>query len=123
MKTSKLYIGLNENFHDPAICIMDADGNVLFAEATERYLQYKGGLGCPVDPDLFVEKIFESIDLSQVEEVKLAYSWKKSRHFTSNLFKILGLFQFHNSSIFKRILTSLGAHYSFIILPIAFQHL
>ena len=34
-------IGLATTFHDPAIAIVGPDGEMLFAEATERYLQYK----------------------------------------------------------------------------------
>ncbi len=43
-------IGLATTFHDPAIAIVAPDGVVLFAEATERYLQYKRAPNC--EPDL-----------------------------------------------------------------------
>lgn len=46
------YIGLANSFHDSAIAIVNGDGEVLFAEATERYLQYKRSIG--VAPDLFM---------------------------------------------------------------------
>ena len=46
------YIGLANSFHDSAIAIVDDRGEVLFAEATERYLQYKRSIG--VAPDLFL---------------------------------------------------------------------
>jgi carbamoyltransferase len=42
-------IGLATTFHDPAIAIVGPDGEVLFAEATERYLQYKRAPNCEPD--------------------------------------------------------------------------
>ena len=45
----KYYIGLASTFHDSAIAILDTEGKVLFAEATERRLQYKRALNCPPD--------------------------------------------------------------------------
>ena len=42
-------IGLATTFHDPAIAIVDPDGEVLFAEAAERYLQYKRAPNCEPD--------------------------------------------------------------------------
>ncbi len=46
----RYYIGLASTFHDPALAIVAPDGAVLFAEATERYLQYKRAPNC--EPDL-----------------------------------------------------------------------
>jgi carbamoyltransferase len=37
----KYYIGLSITYHDPALAIIDEQGDVLFAEATERYMQNK----------------------------------------------------------------------------------
>ena len=44
-----VYLGLCSTYHDPALALADANGQVLFAEATERYLQTKRALNC--DPD------------------------------------------------------------------------
>jgi carbamoyltransferase len=46
----RYYIGLASTFHDPALAIVAPDGDVLFAEATERFLQYKRAPNC--EPDL-----------------------------------------------------------------------
>lgn len=46
----RYYIGLATTFHDPAIAIIGPDGEVLFAEAAERFLQYKRAPNC--EPDL-----------------------------------------------------------------------
>ena len=43
------YIGMSCTFHDPALAIVDSEGQVVFAEATERYMQNKRAINCPVD--------------------------------------------------------------------------
>src|ERR1700674_2101242 len=43
-------IGLATTFHEPAIAIVGPDGEVLFAEGAERYLQFKRAPNC--EPDL-----------------------------------------------------------------------
>lgn len=43
------YVGLANSFHDSAISIVDDRGEVVFAEATERYLQHKRTIGIPAD--------------------------------------------------------------------------
>lgn len=48
----RYYIGLAASFHDPSLAIVGPDGEVLFAEGTERYLQNKRALHCP--PDLLL---------------------------------------------------------------------
>lgn len=48
---TKYYVGLSNTLHDSALAIIGPDGQVLFAEATERYLQNKRSIGCA--PDFF----------------------------------------------------------------------
>lgn len=55
--TPTYYIGLGVSYHDPALAIVDEAGSVVFAEATERYLQHKRAIDCEPDtltrlPDL-----------------------------------------------------------------------
>lgn len=50
--TRTYYIGLCATYHDPALALLDEAGNVLFAEATERFLQYKRALDAP--PTTFI---------------------------------------------------------------------
>lgn len=45
------YVGLSNTLHDSALAIVDSTGQVLFAEATERYLQNKRSINCA--PDFF----------------------------------------------------------------------
>lgn len=68
------YIGIANSFHDSAIAIVDAQGEVVFAEATERYLQYKRTIG--IAPDLFMR----TADLVEAycdphAELVIATSW------------------------------------------------
>ncbi|QIJ75838.1 carbamoyltransferase [Methylobacterium sp. NI91] len=46
----RTYLGLATTFHDPALALVGPDGTVLFAEAAERYLQYKRAPNCEPDP-------------------------------------------------------------------------
>ncbi len=45
----KHYIGLSCSFHDPALAIVGPDGEALFAEGAERYLQNKRAFNAPPD--------------------------------------------------------------------------
>ena len=59
MRIGKSYIGLSTTFHDSAIAIVNNDGEVVFAEATERYLQYKTAFN--ISPDV-AHRVTELID-------------------------------------------------------------
>ena len=53
------YIGLATSLHDPSIAIVNSKGEVVFAEATERYVQNKRA---PlISPDQFIHYIAPSI--------------------------------------------------------------
>ncbi|MFE1603073.1 carbamoyltransferase family protein [Methylobacterium sp. ID0610] len=45
----RYYLGLATTFHDPALALIGPDGEILFAEATERFLQYKRAPNCEPD--------------------------------------------------------------------------
>jgi carbamoyltransferase len=71
------YIGLAHSFHDSALAIVNAGGEVVFAEGTERPLQCKRAL-C-IAPDL-VHHVGEIIRkyCDRDAEIVLARSWKSS---------------------------------------------
>lgn len=75
-------IGLATTFHDPAIAIIGPDGTVLFAEATERYLQYKRAPNCEPDPGPRMENLVKRY-IPEDAEVTIATSW--SAEFTGFL--------------------------------------
>ncbi|WP_158253723.1 carbamoyltransferase family protein [Chromobacterium alticapitis] len=70
------YIGFSNSFHDSAIAIVDSSGRVVFAEATERPLQYKRAFN--IAPDLF-HRTGELIAryCEPDAELVLAYSWSE----------------------------------------------
>ena len=67
-------IGLATTFHDPAIAIIGPDGAVLFAEATERYLQYKRAPNCEPDSAPRMEGLLKRY-IPKDAEVRIATSW------------------------------------------------
>lgn len=75
-------IGLATTFHDPAIAIIGPDGAVLFAEATERYLQFKRAPNCEPDTGPRMEGLLKRY-IPKGAEITLATSW--SAEFTGFL--------------------------------------
>lgn len=75
-------IGLATTFHDPAIAIIGPDGAVLFAEATERYLQYKRAPNCEADTVSRMEGLLKRY-IPASAEIRIATSW--SEEFTGFL--------------------------------------
>lgn len=67
-------IGLATTFHDPALAIIGPDGEVLFAEATERYLQYKRAPNCEPDSAPRMEGLLKRY-IPKDAEVRIATSW------------------------------------------------
>lgn len=72
----KNYIGLAITPHDPAICIVNADGEVVFAQSAERYLQNKRAWHSPADDIFFVRKLIEEYCDPNIELI-IACSWEK----------------------------------------------
>ncbi len=107
----KLYIGLNENFHDPSICVLNEAGEILFAEATERFFQYKMAIGCPADPDFLVERIFSHIDVKEIDELVVAYSWNRARHRSMKLLNVTGISNFDDNYWLRKWFRKKGVHY------------
>ncbi len=87
MKT--YYIGLSITYHDPALAILDEDGRVLFAEATERYLQNKRALNCDADPILRLEELLARYCPDPGAFV-IATNWLKRRPLYENMIAALG---------------------------------
>jgi carbamoyltransferase len=47
--SEKFYFGLSNSLHDPAMAVVSSDGDVLYAEASERLLQHKRAMGLTAD--------------------------------------------------------------------------
>ncbi len=86
---STYYIGLSVTYHDSALAIINAQGEVLFAEATERYLQNKRALNCEPDqlyrlPELLAEYC------PQPSQFVIASNWRNKRPLYETIVKKLG---------------------------------
>ncbi len=70
------YIGVANSFHDSALSVVNSSGEVVFAESTERYIQYKRALN--VMPDLYsrTSKMIEQY-CEPDAEIVIAYAWSK----------------------------------------------
>jgi len=109
----KIYIGLNDNFHDPAVAIMNNKGELLFVESAERHLQNKRALGCPADVNSYAEQIITNYFSKGSYRVVIGSSWSKKRVVLSNFFNLIGFFNYDSNSFFRKILKKKGAHRSF----------
>lgn len=104
------YIGVGTTFHDPSISIINGKGEVIFAEGTERHLQFKRALGCPADPVIWIDTILEKYcDVNG--EFHIATTWSK-KHITSlKVLNAIGLFKKQpkglSKSMFKMIMKSI----------------
>jgi carbamoyltransferase len=83
------YIGLSVTYHDSALAIINAQGKVLFAEATERFLQNKRALNCEPDqlyrlPELLAQYC------PDLTELVVATNWHKQRPLYETLVARLG---------------------------------
>ena len=71
---AKNYIGMANSFHDSAIAIVNSEGKVVFAEATERYLQNKRAIN--IAADMFQRTAELVTDYCEPEaEIVAAFSW------------------------------------------------
>lgn len=68
------YIGLACTGHDNALAIVDSQGKVVFAEATERYLQNKRAVNYPPDDMFRIGKLIEKY-CDKSAEIVLAKTW------------------------------------------------
>lgn len=84
------YVGLGVTYHDPALAIVDDTGRVVFAEATERYLQYKRALDCEPDnlyrlPELLAEHCADA------SRLVVACNWRRRRPLYEEVARCLGV--------------------------------
>lgn len=84
----KYYIGLSVTYHDPALAIVDEQGEVLFAEATERYMQNKRALNCAADPLLASKALLQQY-CPNPEQIVIAINWRKRRPLYENVLAAL----------------------------------
>ncbi len=83
------YIGLSVTYHDPALAIMNDRGEVLFAEATERYLQNKRAMNCEADPLLHIKDLLTKYCPAPKEFI-IASNWLRQRPVYEKIVAALG---------------------------------
>lgn len=72
----RTYIGISCTIHDPALSIVNEEGEILFAEATERRLQYKRAMNCLADDPVFCQKLLKK-HCDPDSEIVLALNWSR----------------------------------------------
>jgi carbamoyltransferase len=87
---STYYLGLSVTYHDSALAIVDTEGEVRFAEATERHLQNKRALNCEADqlyrlPNLLAEYC------PHPSQLVIASNWRNKRPLYETIANKLGL--------------------------------
>lgn len=86
----RFYVGLATTWHDPAVAVVGPDGAVLFAEASERFLQLKGARGCAADVRENVRRIIEE-HCDRGAEFVVAKSWSRRAAAALDVLHVLGL--------------------------------
>jgi carbamoyltransferase len=87
-----VYFGICCSAHDPAIAIINMQGELVFAEAAERSLQYKRGLNTIADHYPYIDKLMKQY-MDDNNSLVVAKSWSKQHHRNIKLAKsFLSLF-------------------------------
>ena len=86
----KFYVGLATTLHDPAVAVVDCSGEILFAEASERYLQDKRAHGAAADVRSTVRRIIHEYCDPGAEYV-IAKSWSRKSMRVLDILYLLGL--------------------------------
>lgn len=74
------YLGLSTSGHDPALAIVDEQGQVVFAEATERFLQDKRAWGIVPDHVSHLAAAFASAGVSTGDRIHVSTSWSSTKN-------------------------------------------
>jgi len=80
----RFYLGFSTTFHDPSLAILDEAGELVFAEATERYLQDKRAFGASADHVIRIKRLIEEYCDPEGDFVG-AMSWSRGMHHLLNL--------------------------------------
>ena len=89
----KNYVGIACSQHDPAIAIVNAEGEVVYAESTERHLQNKRTWNTFADDLIHVEKLLKKYTDKDADLV-IAKTWSGKTQFSLKIiFLLLPLFK------------------------------
>jgi carbamoyltransferase len=76
-RSPRTYVGLGCTFHDPAMAVVNAGGEVVFAEATERYYQVKRGYNLVPDERPYIARLLRDYCDPDTDLV-VGKSWSRS---------------------------------------------
>jgi carbamoyltransferase len=86
----RFYFGLSTTFHDPALALVNDDGEIIFAESAERCLQYKRAYGLAADlRDIVRGLISEHCD--SAGEFVVAKPWSKGSYQAQHWLTLAGM--------------------------------
>lgn len=89
----KNYVGIACSQHDPAIAIVNAEGKVVYAESTERYLQNKRSWNTFADDLIHVEKLLSKYTDKDADLV-ISKTWSGKTQFSLKvIFLLMPLFK------------------------------
>jgi predicted NodU family carbamoyl transferase len=86
----KFYFGLSTTFQDPAIALVNSDGDILFAELAERSVQYKRAYGLAADARNTVRRIIKE-HCDPGAEFVVAKPWSKRSYQTHHWLTLMGV--------------------------------
>jgi carbamoyltransferase len=90
MKREKTYyLGCCVTYHDSALAILNERGEILFAEATERYLQSKRAYNCEPDHLYLLPKLLRQY-CDDAKSFVIAGNWRRRRPFYERMANALG---------------------------------
>ncbi len=84
------YLGLSVTYHDPAFAIVDEQGSVLFAEASERHLQSKRALNAEPDQLNYLPEVLAAHCHRDADFV-VALNWRRRRPLYETVVARLGV--------------------------------
>lgn len=87
----RIHVGISSSMHDSAYAIVDDQGQILFAEAAERYLQNKRALNTIPLNAVRASQLLRDYCPSTVE-IRISYSWKRSFLTQLQLKSLFGIF-------------------------------
>lgn len=89
LKAQKYYIGISSGFHDGALALVNEEGKIVFAEATERFTQNKRSLTSVADNYFLSDKILNAYDFNDYE---IGINWKLFDSIYKNLISSFAIF-------------------------------
>jgi carbamoyltransferase len=84
------YIGFNSSYHDSALAVVNDQGEIVFAEACERGLQYKRALNCEPDNLSAVPRWLDKY-CPDAEHLVVTNNWRASRPWYERIASVTGL--------------------------------